>query len=106
LAGFRVLLSSRTRHTRSTRDWSSDVCSTDLYPPSAYTRAPISVETSDQHVSDLPVTKMRAADENDVVPFDVPGTNFAHPGVAEEIGRASCREGGEVARTRGGRDRE
>src|SRR5207247_5131240 len=24
--------SSRRRHTRSTRDWSSDVCSSDLYP--------------------------------------------------------------------------
>src|SRR5438105_5184882 len=26
--------SSRRRHTRSTRDWSSDVCSSDLYPGS------------------------------------------------------------------------
>src|SRR6266536_6513816 len=25
--------SSRRRHTRSTRDWSSDVCSSDLTPP-------------------------------------------------------------------------
>src|SRR5438105_9620087 len=25
--------SSRRRHTRSTRDWSSDVCSSDLVPP-------------------------------------------------------------------------
>src|SRR5207247_8406462 len=27
--------SSRRRHTRSTRDWSSDVCSSDLYSPNA-----------------------------------------------------------------------
>src|SRR5207249_6203656 len=25
--------SSRRRHTRSKRDWSSDVCSSDLFPP-------------------------------------------------------------------------
>src|SRR5207247_4098060 len=29
------LFSSRRRHTRSTRDWSSDVCSSDLERPSA-----------------------------------------------------------------------
>src|SRR6266849_6573808 len=36
--------SSRRRHTRSTRDWSSDVCSSDLVtrvPPSAHPGAPI-----------------------------------------------------------------
>src|SRR6266849_2625442 len=31
--------SSRRRHTRSTRDWSSDVCSSDLSPPSSSTLA-------------------------------------------------------------------
>src|SRR3989440_9365437 len=29
------LFSSRRRHTRSDRDWSSDVCSSDLKPPAA-----------------------------------------------------------------------
>src|SRR5699024_12203800 len=31
--------SSRRRHTRSKRDWSSDVCSSDLGPPASTTRA-------------------------------------------------------------------
>src|SRR5207249_9761650 len=30
--------SSRRRHTRSKRDWSSDVCSSDLLTPSRYSR--------------------------------------------------------------------
>src|SRR6266536_5958794 len=30
--GFFFFFSSRRRHTRSTRDWSSDVCSSDLLP--------------------------------------------------------------------------
>src|SRR5699024_11375214 len=32
-ANYRILLSCRRRHTRSTRDWSPDVCSSDLILP-------------------------------------------------------------------------
>src|SRR5438105_5860832 len=35
----RFFFSSRRRHTRSTRDWSSDVCSSDLAPPLLFRRA-------------------------------------------------------------------
>src|SRR5204863_6434327 len=34
LVFFFFFFSSRRRHTRSLRDWSSDVCSSDLYVPS------------------------------------------------------------------------
>src|SRR6266704_6027234 len=33
---FFFFFSSRRRHTRSKRDWSSDVCSSDLHPPSRW----------------------------------------------------------------------
>src|SRR5690349_23641376 len=35
---FFFFFSSRRRHTRSLRDWSSDVCSSDLYPSGARVR--------------------------------------------------------------------
>src|SRR5207247_8480719 len=34
-----LIFSSRRRHTRSTRDWSSDVCSSDLSRPAYYEAA-------------------------------------------------------------------
>src|SRR5699024_11829632 len=37
-ADLEVLCSSRRRHTRSKRDWSSDVCSSDLRLPTASSR--------------------------------------------------------------------
>src|SRR6266849_375600 len=39
--------SSRRRHTRSTRDWSSDVCSSDLGCPSPQSDANVAVVTVD-----------------------------------------------------------
>src|SRR2546421_2668751 len=86
---FFFFFSSRRRHTRSDRDWSSDVCSSDL----------------DREERDRP-------SESDAVPLDprcrVPEApaeleqqpRFAETGLADhedrlaspEIGRASCRE--------------
>src|SRR5438105_7699759 len=87
---FFFFFSSRRRHTRSTRDWSSDVCSSDL------STRPI-CESS---------TQVGRVDEGRAV-----GVQLRHEGVAEpveagvegawgggevqggcEIGRASCRE--------------
>src|SRR5437868_14979378 len=64
--------SSRRRHTRSKRDWSSDVCSSDLYAPmGCRPRTDFAVPVSaPRHVSD---SARRAA-------------------CARQIGRASCRE--------------
>src|SRR5207249_11746128 len=45
--------SSRRRHTRSKRDWSSDVCSSDLKPPSGVYRLTISVFLVNPSVPDL-----------------------------------------------------
>src|SRR6266536_3643609 len=44
---FFFFFSSRRRHTRSTRDWSSDVCSSDLEPaPESADLTSVSVTTS------------------------------------------------------------
>src|SRR5882757_11113775 len=61
--------SSRRRHTRYWRDWSSDVCSSDLALIAAQVAAPAQAE--------------EAADDDE--PFDA------------EIGRASCRERVEIS---------
>src|SRR5699024_11675447 len=84
------LLPSRRRHTRSKRDWSSDVCSSDLdlftAPEGAHGRR---VSTVTRSMMALPGTNhvlqslstMRREREQIVL-------------VVDEIGRASCRERG------------
>src|SRR5699024_11683017 len=75
--------SSRRRHTRSKRDWSSDVCSSDLAPESLAANDPM-----------RPVVTKLAADYKEK--FKADATTFiGHPSDAMlliEIGRASCRE--------------
>src|SRR5690349_23209566 len=75
---FFFFFSSRRRHTRSLRDWSSDVCSSDL------------------------VTSRRRADGSTPRRWEEwvkeSGTTHDGPrnqGNREQIGRASCRERGE-----------
>src|SRR5215471_9485472 len=64
---FFFFFSSRRRHTRSLRDWSSDVCSSDLLARDA----PVVVVVEDLH--------------------------WADASTLEEIGRASCRERVEIS---------
>src|SRR5207302_3971203 len=87
-----IFVSSRRRHTRFSRDWSSDVCSSDLQPPP----------------TPPPTSPSPKSSPNDTAP---PSTCLSHrrdPLTArcsteatenamdtEEIGRASCRERGE-----------
>src|SRR5207247_4845136 len=92
------------RHTRSTRDWSSDVCSSDLTAASSGPKSEIRNPKSD--IEWLRQAKGSLAGE-DVEPmtqgglgflFDVQRARFDGAIVArwhigdEEIGRASCRE--------------
>src|SRR6266536_2978596 len=76
--------SSRRRHTRSTRDWSSDVCSSDLNPAAGETdeRVPIAgkrqLEDDAQHavvvVLDLGVETLAAFENQRLDRFDDRGT--------------------------------
>src|SRR5207249_8025274 len=75
--------SSRRRHTRSKRDWSSDVCSSDLL--------------ADLQLGEAVLEKRRLVGivvDHEAVPVaDPPGVAAQQP---QEIGRASCRERGEI----------
>src|SRR5690606_41095266 len=82
--------SGRRRHTRFSRDWSSDVCSSDL----------INSKKGDDDDSELHVTEKEFH-------FSVVGGELVHSGrnfsrraanvSYRKIGRASCRERGEVS---------
>src|SRR5438067_8847954 len=93
---FVFFFSSRRRHTRSKRDWSSDVCSSDLG------HAPLS-RAAKRRAHDGAQRRIRIGvrhDEQDVLgaaarlhPFPV----LAAERVDMEIGRASCRERVEIS---------
>src|SRR5205809_4876224 len=95
-----VFFSSRRRHTRCSRDWSSDECSSDLFD--GLQQAASSVERLRNFADRLkrgkfPAGKQegmaarisKAAEEFDVGLSDDLNTARA---LAAEIGRASCRE--------------
>src|SRR5207245_5900951 len=89
-----VFFSSRRRHTRCYRDWSSDVCSSDLliHPGiDGFTRVTEpELRAASPHVelTGLPL----------LVHAELPGpVDMATCQLAQEIGRASCRERGETA---------
>src|SRR5690606_39456583 len=98
-----VFFSSRRRHTSFSRDWSSDVCSSDLVTivydigePKPFRQVWNIVLT----LNDLDYVLL----ENDVI---VVGTTSSvnrlrapAPEAPEEIGRASCRGGGKSKRWR------
>src|SRR3712207_7157782 len=73
--------SSRRRHTRYWRDWSSDVCSSDL-PPKGLPRPPLDLagiggRRERRHLRAVPAPKENA--------------------IEVKIGRASCRGRGEIS---------
>src|SRR5438445_9414654 len=82
--------SSRRRHTRYWRDWSSDVCSSDL---DGHQRQSVIVAASPDEAVDPPVA---AAIEIDGLVADRHGAENASAPPLEDrgiqIGRASCRE--------------
>src|SRR5699024_11756843 len=89
---FSFFFSSRRRHTRSKRDWSSDVCSSDLSLLrllSHHIRIHLAalIRHLCRHDKDLRVRR---------VFLQLPCEHFQQPvrqaAYTEEIGRASCRE--------------
>src|SRR5207249_9767834 len=91
--------SSRRRHTRSKRDWSSDVCSSDLDrrrvtgPGSTMNRlyAIESMLTSTGAMADHRL-RLRSSHVEGFARWIVQGLGLAGPAGMVEIGRASCRE--------------
>src|SRR5207245_8662372 len=91
----RFFFSSRRRHTRCYRDWSSDVCSSDLPPPAAPPVAQPGEFTRMFHSPGAPSAPPPAPPQNPqrygsgggaTQAFSVPAAPPA------QIGRASCRE--------------
>src|SRR5690606_40901278 len=95
---FFFFFSSRRRHTRFSRDWSSDVCSSDLYLPETLATVAeqkyrewelIVVEDASTGRTEAIVGQFAAAHPDRRVLYLRHETN-------QEIGRASCRERGEI----------
>src|SRR5437868_7647472 len=84
LAHLGFFFSSRRRHTRSKRDWSSDVCSSDL---------------SGDSRGNMPATTDRSKSQR-------PRATRCTAATREKIGRASCRERVEIAEVAGSVERK
>src|SRR5699024_11809746 len=90
-----LFLSSRRRHTRSKRDWSSDVCSSDLISKSQ--------STSRRRRKSAPSSLHPCARKNNVRGLTISKKSCiielssckARCCAPRKIGRASCRERGE-----------
>src|SRR5690606_40774271 len=92
-----MFFSGRRRHTRFSRDWSADVCSSDLTPPHTevlLARGPFTVpdetELLRHHRIDVLVTKNSGGTATTAKL--TAARALALPVVIIEIGRASCRE--------------
>src|SRR5207247_3359619 len=93
--------SSRRRHTRSTRDWSSDVCSSDLKLPAPQPAMERQIQNAvDAGDGDYEIRllrqKMALEPDNLEVRLALAKRyeSVGSPELALEIGRASCRERG------------
>src|SRR5206468_7381849 len=90
--------SSRRRHTRSDRDWSSDVCSSDLYEVHHGVRIQDSAVIAAAMLSARYITDRRLPDKAiDLIDeaasrLRMEITSKPQPLDEIEIGRASCRE--------------
>src|SRR5690554_6953630 len=83
--------SSRRRHTRCGRDWSSDVCSSDL-KAAAFDLLKPSVDKSEESVRGIYLCNPDEAIIlfKTLIPKNLPNVESIRE--KEEIGRASCRE--------------
>src|SRR5206468_10118678 len=76
--------SSRRRHTRSDRDWSSDVCSSDLAAVPCICKAKMLARQTETHYV-FSVYRVERRNKSASVERN-------HPESMTKIGRASCRE--------------
>src|SRR5699024_11908380 len=86
--------SSRRRHTRSKRDWSSDVCSSDLQTRTGFSTLAVCAVANPVRVCGGLQEAIAAADPEG----SYEQSAWFRSEVEEKIGRASCREGVERSR--------
>src|SRR5207249_7939623 len=90
--------SSRRRHTRSKRDWSSDVCSSDLGSKTQCADGLSPAPKQTCHRSSWDGRRHLKALTNSVVPSSVVIKNPSDTiRMRDKIGRASCRERVEIS---------
>src|SRR5205807_3657343 len=95
---FFFFFSSRRRHTRLQGDWSSDVCSSDL---TRWKDEPLvvdkwlAVQAGSRLTDTLP--RVRRLLSHPAFDIKVPNKVYALVRTFSEIGRASCRERGEIS---------
>src|SRR2546429_5199663 len=83
--------SSRRRHTRCSRDWSSDVCSSDLFDSQTQTLSR-EIAKRQRKLQELRThLEKRRPDSPGKAPT-LEGVQKKVKGILREIGRASCRE--------------
>src|SRR5690606_41037402 len=93
---FIFFFSSRRRHTRFSRDWSSDVCSSDLMPTLLDRKDRMSMGASIE--ARVPFGDHQLVEYVWNIPWEIKTYNNREKGILrKEIGRASCREGEQVA---------
>src|SRR5690606_40890686 len=83
-----VFFSSRRRHTRCSRDWSSDVCSSDLFAPSDL---PVLVTGETGVGKELVVRMLHQRSARATAPLVYVNCAALPDAIAEKIGRAACR---------------
>src|SRR5207253_4306017 len=86
--------SSRRRHTRWPRDWSSDVCSSDLEREASYAAALASNGWSGSfwRVAELGLPPLAVLQARRAVIWQVGLEQYPPFNASAQIGRASCRE--------------
>src|SRR5690606_39487702 len=97
--------SSRRRHTRFSRDWSSDVCSSDLpvretdHEANRVALVPVGEALAGRKIHDAVNLAFQAPKlSQQLILFGLGGGGLQ---LEQEIGRASCRERAEVAEGHG-----
>src|SRR5207249_7309120 len=89
--------SGSRRHTRSKRDWSSDVCSSDLFLPifGLFRRKYFSIQFQSGEIAEYFLRKRpKIGRKEDILSYldRVGDANLLQQKGRNEIGRASCRE--------------
>src|SRR5699024_12000414 len=92
-------LPSRRRHTRSKRDWSSDVCSSDLKTPAAEQpveeKEPVQQDTRDGEAKFISAPRQRSVGESILAQemlYRNQGYEPTHQVCSVEVGRATWRD--------------
>src|SRR5690606_40857257 len=86
--------SSRRRHTRFSRDWSSDVCSSDLQPSESFLSRYMKAREKSRVTGPFPYESKFSADNlvASLVIDPLRGMGVLLETQMNEIGRAACRE--------------